>query len=203
MATHSSVLAWRIPGMAGPGGLPSMGSHRVGHDWSDLAAAAASASSLLSSKGLAMALFGIPNRSPCLSQILSNLRSRGQDLCSQIIKIQRRNWQCSIWNAEDQWNRPGKSTRWEAHGVWPSAVIVLCCPPHARHPPTSDVSTRKKTLVLGTDEWGGREMFLQAVAPLVSKGNSGRSCNREVGRLCLAQIAYSSLWCLYTGGYLH
>ena len=32
MATHSSVLAWRIPGTAGPGGLPSMGSHRVGHN---------------------------------------------------------------------------------------------------------------------------------------------------------------------------
>ena len=41
MATHSSVLAWRIPGTTEPGGLPSMGSHRVGHDWSDLAAAAA------------------------------------------------------------------------------------------------------------------------------------------------------------------
>jgi len=41
MAAHSSVLAWRIPGMGEPGGLPSMGSHRVGHDWSDLAAAAA------------------------------------------------------------------------------------------------------------------------------------------------------------------
>ena len=41
METHSSVLAWRIPGAAEPGGLPSMGSHRVGHDWSDLAAAAA------------------------------------------------------------------------------------------------------------------------------------------------------------------
>ena len=39
MATHSSVLAWRIPGTEGPGGLPSMGSHRVRHDWSDLAAA--------------------------------------------------------------------------------------------------------------------------------------------------------------------
>ena len=39
MATHSSVLAWRIPGMAEPGGLPSIGSHRVRHDWSDLAAA--------------------------------------------------------------------------------------------------------------------------------------------------------------------
>ena len=41
MATHSSILAWRIPGMEEPGGLPSMGLHRVGHDWSDLAAAAA------------------------------------------------------------------------------------------------------------------------------------------------------------------
>ena len=41
MATHSSVLAWRIPGTEEPGGLPSMGSHRVGHDWSDLAAATA------------------------------------------------------------------------------------------------------------------------------------------------------------------
>ena len=41
MATHSSVLAWRIPGTGEPVGLPSMGSHRVGHDWSDLPAAAA------------------------------------------------------------------------------------------------------------------------------------------------------------------
>ena len=40
MATHSSVLTWRIPGTGEPGGLPSLGSHRVGHDWSDLAAAA-------------------------------------------------------------------------------------------------------------------------------------------------------------------
>ena len=39
MATHSSVLAWRTPGTREPGGLPSMGSHRVRHDWSDLAAA--------------------------------------------------------------------------------------------------------------------------------------------------------------------
>ena len=39
MATRSSVPAWRIPGTGEPGGLPSMGSHRVGHDWSDSAAA--------------------------------------------------------------------------------------------------------------------------------------------------------------------
>ena len=47
MATHFSVLAWRIPGTTDSGGLPSMGSHRVGHDWSDLAAAAAAAPILL------------------------------------------------------------------------------------------------------------------------------------------------------------
>ena len=41
MATHSSVLAWRIPGIGEPDGLPSVGSHRVRHGLSDLAAAAA------------------------------------------------------------------------------------------------------------------------------------------------------------------
>ena len=45
MATHSSILAWRIPGTEEPGGLPSMGLHRVGPDRSDLAAAAASVTS--------------------------------------------------------------------------------------------------------------------------------------------------------------
>ena len=43
IATHSSVLAWRIPGTEEPGGLPSLGLHRVRHDWSDLAAVAAAA----------------------------------------------------------------------------------------------------------------------------------------------------------------
>ena len=46
MATHSSVLVWRIPGTGEPHGLLSMGSHRAGHDWSDLAAAAAVTCSL-------------------------------------------------------------------------------------------------------------------------------------------------------------
>ena len=46
MATHSSVLAWRIPGMAEPGGRPPMGSHRVGHEGSDLAAATAAAAKI-------------------------------------------------------------------------------------------------------------------------------------------------------------
>ena len=47
MAIHSSILARRIPGTEEPGGLPSMGSHRVGHDWRDLAAAAAAACNLI------------------------------------------------------------------------------------------------------------------------------------------------------------
>ena len=46
MALHSSTLAWKIPWMEEPGGLPSMGSHRVGHDWSDLAADTAAADNL-------------------------------------------------------------------------------------------------------------------------------------------------------------
>ena len=52
MATHSSVLAWRIPGTAEPDGLPSMGSHRVGHDWSDLAAAEKASSIILNEEKL-------------------------------------------------------------------------------------------------------------------------------------------------------
>ena len=47
MTTHSRVLAWWIPGTGEPGGLPSMGSHRVEHNWSDLAAAAAAAEHIL------------------------------------------------------------------------------------------------------------------------------------------------------------
>ena len=46
--THSSVLAWRIPGTGEPGGLPSMGLHRVWHDWSDLAVAAGNGERMIS-----------------------------------------------------------------------------------------------------------------------------------------------------------
>ena len=46
MAPHCSTLAWKIPWTEEPGGLPSLGSHGVGHDWSDLAAAAAAPSCL-------------------------------------------------------------------------------------------------------------------------------------------------------------
>ena len=54
MATHSSVLAWRIPWMGEPGGLPSLGSYRVGHDWSGLAAAAQDHKKLHTTEQLSM-----------------------------------------------------------------------------------------------------------------------------------------------------
>ena len=67
MATHSSVLAWRIPGTAEPGGLPSMGSHRIGCDWSNLVVAAAASQLFhsplsLSSRGFLVPLRSLPIR---------------------------------------------------------------------------------------------------------------------------------------------
>ena len=79
MATHSSVLAWRIPGMGEPGGLTSLGSHRVGHDWSNSAVAAA---------GFPGGLV-INNLSACQCRIL---RRRGFNPWVRNI-LQRRKWQ--------------------------------------------------------------------------------------------------------------
>ena len=64
MATHSSVLACRIPGTGEPGGLPSLGSHRVGHDRSDLAAEAAATSSFGKKSGVRLQLLLIPYPQP-------------------------------------------------------------------------------------------------------------------------------------------
>ena len=67
MATHSSVLAWRIPGTGEPVGLPSVGSHRVGHDSRDLAAAAAS---ILKQKKISL-LSGYPSHGIYLAHNLT------------------------------------------------------------------------------------------------------------------------------------
>ena len=72
MATHSSILAWRIPGSGEPGGLPSLGLHRVGHDWSDLAAAAAGVLSWdLTGFGIASMLRAV--RASLVDQMVKNL----------------------------------------------------------------------------------------------------------------------------------
>ena len=72
MATHSSVLAWRIPGTGEPGGLPSMGSHRVGHDWSDAAAAAAVTKGDKGSIPESRRSPGVGNSNPCQYSCLEN-----------------------------------------------------------------------------------------------------------------------------------
>ena len=68
MATHSSVLAWRIPGTGEPGGLPSMGPHRVGQDWSELAAAASVGNIVTSNLLLNLLRLSFPN---CKDKIAS------------------------------------------------------------------------------------------------------------------------------------
>ena len=72
MATHCSVLAWRIPGTGVPGGLPSVGSHRFGHDRSDAAAAAATWLKSLSVRRI-YHLFSFFSMDQCLSVILVKL----------------------------------------------------------------------------------------------------------------------------------
>ena len=71
MATHSSVLAWRIPGTGKPGGLPSLGSHRVRHDWSDLAAAAAMRVQRSTRKDQKVGVASIPGNPSPLFRIVS------------------------------------------------------------------------------------------------------------------------------------
>ena len=101
MATHSSVLAWRIPGTGEPGGLPSMGSHRVGHDWSNLAAAAACSLSwwyyLTISSSAALFSFCLQSFSASGSFPMSRLfTSRGQSIAasasSSVLPVNIQDW---------------------------------------------------------------------------------------------------------------
>ena len=84
MATHSRLLAWRIPGMGEHGGLPSMGSHRVGHNWGDLAAAAAAHASKVTLKILQARLQQYVNRE--LPDVQAGFR-KGRGTRDQIANI--------------------------------------------------------------------------------------------------------------------
>ena len=75
MATHSSVLAWRIPGTGEPGGLPSLGSDKVGHDWSDLAAAAEAITKVKSLSRVR--LFAIPWTVACQTPLFLGFSRQG------------------------------------------------------------------------------------------------------------------------------
>ena len=109
MATHSSVLGWRIPGTGKPGGLPSMGSHRVGHDWTDLAAAAAA--------------WNLKMHSDC-TQGANNL---SESYCQEFTHFIIRRWfvkgsqeltvdlDLHEWNItiKEQWRWRGRKEQWE------------------------------------------------------------------------------------------
>ena len=81
MATHSSVLAWRIPGTGEPGGLPSLGSHRVGHDLHDLAAAAAAIFHCMDM--LHVVYIFISSRAFWLFSHLAVMSNDAMDICTQ------------------------------------------------------------------------------------------------------------------------
>ena len=88
MATHSSVLAWRIPGTGEPGGLPSLGSQRVRHNWSDLAAAACSASQGAGEQRMSTPYIHTCSWYPWVfshdQRLPSDSALRGQDSCSSL-----------------------------------------------------------------------------------------------------------------------
>ena len=96
MATHSSILAWRIPGTEEPSGLLSMGSHRVGHNWSDLVAAAAAADKESAGPGFDPWVGKIPwkrgNGYPLQYSCLENPRDRGAWQAAVYGVTQSRTW---------------------------------------------------------------------------------------------------------------
>jgi len=115
MATHSSVLAWRLPGTREPGGLLSMGSHRVGHDWSDLAAAAATGRKFsvrcwevtALEQGTWGRVLTLSSSQPChypvgnwespitaASLLLLHLQMRSQWWCMNSVKCRVSHWRC-------------------------------------------------------------------------------------------------------------
>ena len=132
MATHSRILAWRIPGTQEPGGLPSVGSHRDGHDWSDLAAAAAAHASKMMLKNLQARLQQYVNHE--LPDIQAGFR-KGRGTRDQIANIcwiieKAREFQKNIYFCFIDYTKAfvwittncGKFfKRWEYQTTWPAS----------------------------------------------------------------------------------
>ena len=112
MATHSSILAWRIPGTEEPRGLPSVGSHRVGHDWSDLAAAAAAYLCNVYCFPVAQVVKNLPANGGDSGLIPGLERSPGEGCPLQYSCLEnpmdRRTWQAPVHGASEELDR----TQW-------------------------------------------------------------------------------------------
>ena len=114
MPTHSSVLAWRIPGTGEPGGLLSMGSHRVRYDWSDLAAAGH------------ITLLELSNSSQLCSDIYSSMwrRLSTEELMLLNCGVGEDSWESLGLQGDQPWDFFGRNdAKAEAPILWP---------PHAR-----------------------------------------------------------------------
>ena len=163
MATHSSVLAWRIPGMGEPGGLPSMGSHRVGHDWSDLAAAAATWLNDLDfwPWKLPKVSFRSGSHLSYWRKIVSNVSGRS---------FNRRSfnfWWNSLWNLQCEFESTvSKYSMWDPINIWSSCLPIY----YTVEDTTDTVPVCKKFIVTG-NQFFAQEFhsmsFLPSPSPLV------------------------------------
>jgi len=115
MATHSSVLAWRIPGMAEPGGLPSVGSHRVGHDWSDLAAAAAKSLQMVT---VAIKLRRLLLGRKVMTNIDSILKSRDITLPTKVCLVKTMVFPVVMYECESWTIKKAECWRIDAFELW-------------------------------------------------------------------------------------
>ena len=141
MATHSRVLARRIPGVGEPGGLPSMGSHRVGQDWSDLAAAAPAGGFMSSVKPyvkISSPVSCIGKKIPLMLAVIINNKSWSSQVgmfshCHHSVAQSCLTW----WPCGLQYARllcpsssPGACSNSCPFSRWcyPTIYLILCCP---------------------------------------------------------------------------
>ena len=137
MASHSSTLAWKIPGMGEPGGLPSLGSHRIRHDWSSLAAAALSRNwvsvmwrPLQEDCGSCQAVWAVGSAGSAWLWGASEVRhtstpSRVWGFCLVSLRwpdTQHGCWGAQKWEAEDRYPRPAHHKQ--------QFSFILYLPPH-------------------------------------------------------------------------
>ena len=124
MATHSSVLAWRIPGTAEPGGLPSMGLHRVGHNWSDLTA--------YTTGGFWVTIWVL--REANITSYSTNLNNHRHTACTYISSVQSLS---RVWLFATPWIRSMSLSITNSRSslrlmpialVMPSSHLILCHP---------------------------------------------------------------------------
>ena len=132
MATCSSTLAWRIPWTEEPGGLPSVGSHRVGHDWSDLAAAAAATSPQIKNDKIMYLAFPCPPH-PCKGRHTPWILDLSFSCFQCPLQVQKgQGEKCKaepgpIWILASQSTHPVLSPTWPADHLDEIPVIPVNC----------------------------------------------------------------------------